>query len=95
MSLNPGERRDYAFELARWALPTQLRELLGLYVENQTLLDQTRSRQAREVLLTGTQRELSRSTALASIRANSSVLFSADIVLGSFILIALVAFAAT
>jgi len=72
IALDSGEREEYAFELARWLTPTQAQEILGLFVENEALLEHARSRQAREVLLTGSARELKRSTLERQIRAEAA-----------------------
>jgi hypothetical protein len=72
IALDAGERGDYAVELARLLVPTEAREMLGLFVENQSLLEYAGSRQAREVLLTGSQRALSRSTIERQIRADAA-----------------------
>ena len=71
ISLNPCEPRDYALEITLSALPSRLRQFLGLYVENQSLMEHARSRHAREVRLTGPQRELNPVTIERQIRAEA------------------------
>lgn len=72
IALEAGERDEYALELARWLTPTQAQEVLGLFVESESLLAHAQSRQAREVLLTGAARSLDRHILERQIRAEAA-----------------------
>jgi hypothetical protein len=72
VALDPTEREDYAIELASRLVPTATPELLGLFIENAQLLEHARSRWAREVLLTGTERALDRATLERQLRVQAA-----------------------
>ncbi|MCI0654328.1 MAG: hypothetical protein L0Y38_02435 [Methylococcaceae bacterium] len=72
VALDSVEPRDVALEIARQLQFAREREFLGLFIEDTHVLDHARSRLAKEVMLSGTERPLNRNTLERQMRAQST-----------------------
>lgn len=73
VALGGRAREDFAIELAGELAQTEAPELLGLFVENAELLEHASSQWAREILQTGQERDLDRSSLERQLRSQAAL----------------------